>query len=198
MTIPEPNEFRQLDTFPRLRNCTPKLPCILHPPCFFCVCSPLVVFSAFNCCIHFSLRLMYCFCRFLCLLFCACSCTVFFLRVSSRETIHANFSVGGAFLYSGFNFSHSDLPFPTRCCIPYVRSGLYQLVICVKGFRVCALHCELAIISIRHCIIRFCHRRGHHAFRESSCVSLAHGPRWLFLLSRHRKDFLLLLIRSLL
>jgi len=24
-------------------------------------------------------------------------------------------------------------------------------------------------------------------FRESSCVSLAHGPRWLFLLSRHRK-----------
>ena len=95
MTIPEPNEFRQLDTFPRLRNCTPKLPCILHPPCFFCVCSPLVVFSAFNCCIHFSLRLTYCFCRFLCLLFCACSCTVFFLRVSSRETIHANFSVGG-------------------------------------------------------------------------------------------------------
>ena len=32
----------------------------------------------------------------------------------------------------------------------------------------------------------------------SSCVSLAHGPRWLFLLSRHRKAFLLLLIRSLL
>ena len=51
-------------------------------------------------------------------------------------------------LYSGFNFSHSDLPFPTRCCILYVRSGLYQLVIHVKGFRVCALHCELAITSI--------------------------------------------------
>ena len=61
-----------------------------------------------------------------------------FLRVSSREIIHANFSVGGAFLYSGFNFSHSDLPFPTRCCIPYVRSGLYQLVIRIKGFRVSA------------------------------------------------------------
>ena len=42
------------------------------------------------------------------------------------------------------------------------------------------------------------HRRGYHAFRESSCVSLAHGPRWLFLLSRHRKAFLLLLIRCLL
>ena len=59
-------------------------------------------------------------------------------------------------IYSGFNFSHSDLPFPTRCCIPYVRSGLYQLVIRVKGFRVCALHCEFAITSITHCIIRFC------------------------------------------
>jgi len=33
----------------------------------------------------------------------------------------------------------------------------------------------------------FVHRRGHHALRESSCVSLVHGPRWLFLLSRHRE-----------
>ena len=45
---------------------------------------------------------------------------------------------GGAFLYSGFTFSHYDLPFPTRYCIPYVRSGLYQLVIRFKGFRVSA------------------------------------------------------------
>ena len=37
--------------------------------------------------------------------------------------------------YSGFTFSHYDLPFPTRYCSPYVRSGLYQLVICVKGIR---------------------------------------------------------------
>ena len=42
------------------------------------------------------------------------------------------------YLYSGFTFSHYDLPFPTRYCIPYVRSGLYQLVIRVKGFRVSA------------------------------------------------------------
>ena len=41
--------------------------------------------------------------------------------------------------------------------------------------------------SIRIALFVFVHRRGHHAFRESSCVSLAHGPRWLFLLSRHRK-----------
>ena len=33
----------------------------------------------------------------------------------------------------------------------------------------------------------FVHRHGHHALRESSFVSPAHGPRWLFLLSRHRK-----------
>ena len=46
--------------------------------------------------------------------------------------------------YSGFTFSHYDLPFPTRYCIPYVRSGSYQLVICVKGIRVCALHCVWA------------------------------------------------------
>jgi len=94
--------------------------------------------------------------------------------------------------YSGFNFSHYDLPFPTRYCIPFVRSGLYQLVIRVKEFRVSAHDLD------SHCIIRFCPRRGHHAFSESSCVSLPHRPRWLFLLLRHRKAFLLLLIRSLL
>jgi len=52
--------------------------------------------------------------------------------------------------YSGFNFSHYDLPFPTRYCIPYVRSGLYQLVIRVKGFRVSAHDLD------SHCMIRFC------------------------------------------
>jgi len=40
-------------------------------------------------------------------------------------------------------------PLPTRDCIPYMRSGLYQLVICVKGIRVCALHCVRAVTSIR-------------------------------------------------
>jgi len=57
--------------------------------------------------------------------------------------------------YSGFTFSHYDLPFPTRYCIPYVRSSLYQLVIRIKRFRVCALHCVRTITSITHCI-RFC------------------------------------------
>ena len=161
MTVPEPNEFRQLDTFPRLRNCTPKLPCILHALVFLWTLTP-GCFCAFNCCIHFSLRLTYCFCRFLCLLFCACSCTVFFACQFSRN-YPRQFFRGGTFLYSGFNFSHYDLPFPTHYCIPYVRSGLYQLVIRVKGFRVSA-H-----VLDSHCI-RFCRSAWSHALRESSCV----------------------------
>jgi len=51
---------------------------------------------------------------------------------------------GGQYPYSGFTFSHYDLPFPIRYYISYVRSGLYLLVIRVKGFRVCALHCVRA------------------------------------------------------
>jgi len=63
------------------------------------------------------------------------------LRMGVRSPIcHCLISIW-LWSYSGFNFSHYDLPLPTRYCIPYVRSGLYQLVIRVKGFRVCALHC---------------------------------------------------------
>ena len=45
---------------------------------------------------------------------------------------------------------------------------------------------RLRMTSIR-IAFGFVHRRGHHALRESSCLSLVHGPRWLFLLSRHRE-----------
>jgi len=41
-------------------------------------------------------------------------------------------------------FRITNCRFPTHNCIPYVRSGLSQLVIRVKGFRVCALHCVRA------------------------------------------------------
>jgi len=101
-------------------------------------------------------------------------------------------NIAFALRYSGFNFSHYDLPFPTRYCIPYVRSGLYQLVIRVKGFRVSAHDLDT------HCMIRFCPSAWTPRFQRVESVSLAHGPRWLFLLSRHRKAFLLLLLRSLL
>jgi len=55
----------------------------------------------------------------------------------------------------------------------------------LSAHHVCALHCVREVTSIRIAFEVF--RRGHHAFRESSFVSLAHGPRWLFLLSRHSK-----------
>jgi len=172
------------------RKCTPKLPCILHSPCFILWTLTPGCFCAFNCCIHFSFRLTYCFCRFLCLLFCACSYTVF-LRVSSRETIHANFSVGG----------HSyivDLPFRITTCrfLLAIVFRTWDLVCINLSFASKDFVCP-RMTSIR-IAIGFVHRRGHHAFRESSFVSLVHRPRQLFLLSHHRKAFLLLLIRSLL
>jgi len=87
---------------------------------------------------------------------------VFFACQFSRN-YPRQFFRGGTFLYSGFNFSHYDLPFPTHYCIPYVRSGLYQLVIRVKGF------CVSAHVLDSHCI-RFCRSAWSHALRESSCV----------------------------
>jgi len=139
MTVPEPNEFRQLDTFPRLRKCTPKLPCILHPHCFFIVdvhpwlflrlqllhtlfASLIVLLLPFSVSVVLCLPLYRVFC------------------LSILAKLSTPIFPWGSFLYSGFNFSHYKLKFPTCYCIPYVRSGLYQLVIRVKGFRVCALH----------------------------------------------------------
>ena len=69
--------------------------------------------------------------------------------------------------YSGFNFSYFDLPFPTRYCIPFVRSGLYQLVIPVKGFRVSAHDLD------SHCI-RFCPSAWTPRFRRVElCIANA-------------------------
>jgi len=107
------------------------------------------------------LQLPYCFLPFsvsvvLCLLVYRVFIFFIFFACQFSRNHPRQFFRGGAFLYSGFNFSHSDLPFLTRCCIPYVRSGLCQLVIRVKEFRVCALHCDVAITSITHCIIRLC------------------------------------------
>ena len=83
--------------------------------------------------------------------------------------------------YSGFTFSHYDLPFPTRYRIPYVRSGLYQLFIRVKGFRVYALHYVRVITSITHCI-RFCPSAWTPRFQwvEFCIASAGLLYRWLF------------------
>jgi len=85
-------------------------------------------------------------------------------------------------------FRITNCRFLTRDCIPYVRSGLSQLVIRVKGFRVSALHCVRANdldFAFAFEVLSFSAWTPH--FRESSFALLAHGPRWLVLLSRHRK-----------
>ena len=111
MTVPEPNQFRQHDPFPHLRNCTPKLPlrpASWTPLAFHGVALPLVVFSPSTA--AYTFRFVY---RTVFAVFCVC-CFVLaripcFLRVSSRETIHTNLSLGG----------HSyivDVPFRIMTC----------------------------------------------------------------------------------
>jgi len=164
MTVP--NEFQQLDTFPRLHNCTPKLPCILHPP-FFVEAHPWL---------FLRLQLLHTLFASLIVLFLPFSVSFLLYRVfcvSVLAKLSTPFSREGAFLCSGFNFSHHELPFP--------YSRLYSVrevwfVIRVKGFRVRALHCVRANdLDLAFCIGSL--RRGHRAFRESSFVSLAHEPR---------------------
>ena len=101
--------------------------------------------------------------------------------------------------YSGYTFSHYDLLFPTRYCIPYVKSGLYQLVICVKGIRVCALHCVRAATSIRIAfeVLSF-FWRGHHDARSRVVYRWHTDHVGCFCCRAIANQFLLLLIRSLL
>ena len=85
-------------------------------------------------------------------------------------------------------FRITNCRFPTRDCIPFVMSVLSQLVHSRQGIScVCAPLCprnDLDFAFAFEVLSCWC---GHQAFRESSFVSLAHGPRWLFLLSRHRE-----------
>ena len=79
-----------------------------------------------------------------------------------------------------------------------MRSGLYQLVIRVRGFRVCALHCDLAITSIPHCIIRFCPSAWTPRFQEVElCIASARttlavsavAPSYSFSAAANQKPF---------
>jgi len=80
--------------------------------------------------------------------------------------------LAGFHKYSGYTFSHYDLPFPTRYCIPYVKSGLHQLVI--NSWVRAPLRSRSYLVS--HCIRSFVLSAWTPRF-----VSLAHRPRWLFL-----------------
>jgi len=142
MTVADPNEFRQHDPFPHLRNCTPKLP--LWPAscthlAFLCGSAPLVVSAPSTAAYTFRFAS-----RTVCTVFCVfcfvLARTPCFFACQFSRNHPRQFFRGGTILYSGFTFSYYDLLFSARYCIPYVRSGLYQLVIRVKGFRVCGLH----------------------------------------------------------
>jgi len=111
---------------------------ILHPPCFLCDSSPLVVFAPSTAAYTFRFAYRTVFAVFCVFCFVLARTPCFFCVSVLAKLSTPIFPWGGAFLYSGFTFSHYDLPFPTRYSIPYVRSSLYQLVIRVKGFRVCA------------------------------------------------------------
>ena len=122
-----------------------------------------------------------------------------------------HFNSTSYFLYAWFVYTACivDLPFRIMTCrfLLAIVSRTWDLVCINLSFASRNFVCPRSTVSAFHCVrandldFAFCigtYRRGHHALRGSSCVSLAHGPRWLFLLSRHRKAFLLLLIRSLL
>ena len=123
--------------------------------------------------LHFSLHLSYCFCSFKCLLFSVCSYAVFF-HVSACKTIHAIFSVGGILIYWIYLFalrvavSYSRLYF-----VHEVKFVGYQLVICVKGIRVCApLHSRSDLVFALYS--KFCPLAWTPHFRESGYSLLLH------------------------
>ena len=198
MSVPESNEFRQLDTFSHLRNCTPKLtpqPASCAPLAFHRVAHPrlflrhqllhtlfaslIVVF------LPFSLSVVLCLLVY----------RVFFACQFSRN-YPRQFFVGELSYIVVLTFRITTCRF--LLAIVFRKWGLVciNLSFASKEF-MCARSTAFAHDFDSHCI-RFCPSRGHHGLRESRCVSLVHGPLWLFLLSRHRKAFPLLLIRSLL
>ena len=190
MTVPEPNAFRQLDTFPRLRNCTPKLPYILHIPCFFCGRLSLVVFAPSTAAYTFRFAHRTVFAVFCVCCFVLARVPCFFACQFSRNYPHQFFRGGHSYIV--------DLTFR-------ITTWRFLLTIVFRTWDLVCINVSFTsrdFVCLRMTSIRiafgFVHRHGHHAFRKSSCVSLAHAPRWLFLLSRHRKSFLLLLIRNLL
>ena len=174
MTIPESIEFRQFDTFPRLRNCTPKLPCILHPPWFFVDAHPWL---------FLRLQLLHTLFASLTVLFLPFSVSVVLCLLVYRVFFACQFSRN--YPRQFFRGGHSyivDLTFRILTC-PFllaVVSRTWDLVCINLSFASRDFVCPL-MTSIR--IIRFCPSAWTPRFqRESSCVSLAHGQRWLFLL----------------
>jgi len=147
-TVPSPTNFGSMTLFLIYATAHRNYPRILYLPCFLCDSSSLDVFAPSTPAYTFRFAHRTVFAVFCVCCFVLARVPCFFACQFSRN-YPRQFFRGGAFLHSGFTFSHYDLTFPTRYCIPFVRFGLYQLVICVKGIRVCALNCVRAVTSIR-------------------------------------------------
>ena len=185
----EPSEFRQHALFLICATAHQNYPAvrILRPPCFLCGSSNLVVFAPSSAAYIFrfayrTVLAVFCFC---CFVLARIPC---FFCVSVLAKLSTPFSVGGAFFYSVFTF------FALRIAVSY--SWLYSVR---EVWFVSTCHsrqgnsCVRAPLRSRSNLIfallsKFCpFRRGHHVSESRVCVSLPQGPRWLFLLSRHRK-----------
>jgi len=183
--FPSPTNFGSLTLFlvyaTAHRNCTASC----TPLVFICGRSPPVVFAPSTA--AYTFRFAY---RTVFAVFCVCCFVLarvpcFFACQFSRNHPRQFFRGGHSYIV--------DLTFRITNCrfLLAIVSRTWDLVCINLSFAsrdfVCARSTVSAqITSISH----FCigtYRRGHHALRESCCVSLAHGPRWLFLLSRHRK-----------
>ena len=107
-------------------------------------------------------------------------------------------------LFAYLKTSHSNntrivhLPFRIITCrfLLAIVSRTWDLVCINLSFASRDFVCARSTVSAYHCVrannldFAFLHwnlSAWTPRFRESSCVSPAHGPRWLFLLSRHRK-----------
>ena len=124
-------------------------------------CAPLAFYVVAQTWLFLRLHLLHTFFASLIVLFwpfsvvlCLLVYRVFFACQFSRN-YPRHFPWGGHSFIVYLPFSHYESPFPTRDCIPYVRSGLYRLVIRVKGIRVCALHCVREVTSFSHCFRSF-------------------------------------------
>jgi len=149
MIVPEPNEFRQLDTFPHLRNCTPKLPRSTHPapPLLFMGSSPLVVLVQSTAAYTFRFAFRTVFAVFCVCCFVLARIPCFFACQFSRNYPRQFFRGGHSYIVDS-PFLHYDFPFPTRYCIPYVRSGLYHLSFASRDFLWAPNNLDYALHSV--------------------------------------------------
>jgi len=163
----------------------------LAPPLFFyCGRSPLVVFAPSTAAYTFRFAYRTAFAVFCVCCFVLAVVPCFFACQFSRNYPRQFFRGGHSYIVD-LTFRITNWSF-----LLATVSRTWDLVCINLSFASRDFVCARSTPSAFHCVrandldFAFCigtYRRGHHALRESSFVSPAHGPRWLFLLSRHRK-----------